>query len=202
MYLRKNRITQGYFAQTAANRFVNIERGTNIMKQYLADKIRNVAIAGHGSCGKTSLAEAILYTAGATDRLGKVENGNTVCDFDAEEVKRGVSVSMAVAGLEWQGNKVNLLDTPGLFDYATGLHEGIRAADSVLIVVSAKDGVEVGTEKAYKLAQQQGKAVMFFVTKMDAEHADFNKVVEQLREKFGNTVCPLIAPVNDGGVNK
>ena len=172
------------------------------MKQYLADKIRNVAIAGHGSCGKTSLAEAILYTAGATDRLGKVENGNTVCDFDAEEVKRGVSVSMAVAGLEWQGNKVNLLDTPGLFDYATGLHEGIRAADSVLIVVSAKDGVEVGTEKAYKLAQQQGKAVMFFVTKMDAEHADFNKVVEQLREKFGNTVCPLIAPVNDGGVNK
>jgi len=172
------------------------------MKQYLADKIRNVAIAGHGSCGKTSLAEAILYTAGATDRLGKVENGNTVCDFDAEEVKRGVAVSMAVAGLEWQGNKVNLLDTPGLFDYATGLHEGIRAADSVLIVVSAKDGVEVGTEKAYKLAQQQGKAVMFFVTKMDAEHADFNKVVEQLREKFGNTVCPLIAPVNDGGVNK
>ncbi len=168
------------------------------MKQYLADKIRNVAIAGHGSCGKTSLAEAILFTAGATDRMGKVENGTTVCDFDPEEQKRGVSVSLAVAGLEWQGTKVNLLDTPGLFDYASGLYEGIRAAGSVLIVVSAKDGVEVGTEKAYKLAQDQGKSVMFFVSKMDAEHADFYKVLDQLREKFGNTVCPLILPKMNG----
>jgi len=168
------------------------------MKQYPADQIRNVAIAGHGSCGKTSLAEAILYTAGATDRLGKVENGTTVCDFDPEETKRGVSVSLAVAPLEWQGSKVNLLDTPGLFDYATGLHEGIRAAGSALIVVSAKDGVEVGTEKAYQLARAQGKSVMFFVNKMDAEHADFYKVLDELREKFGSTVCPLIVPVMQG----
>jgi elongation factor G len=168
------------------------------MKQYLADKIRNVAIAGHASCGKTSLAEAILYTAGATDRLGKVENGTTVCDFDSEEIKRGVSVSAAVASLEWQNTKVNLLDTPGLFDFATGLYEGIRAAGSVLIVLSAKDGVEVGTQKAYRMAREQGKSVMFFINKMDAENADFYKVLDQLRETFGNTVCPLIVPVMDG----
>ena len=168
------------------------------MKQYLADKIRNVAVAGHGSCGKTSLAEAILYTAGAADRLGKVENGTTICDFDPEEIKRGVSVSASVASLEWQNTKINLLDTPGLFDYATGLYEGIRAAGSVLIVLSAKDGVEVGTEKAYRMARDQGKSVMFFINKMDAEHADFYRVLDQLREKFGNTVCPLILPVMEG----
>ncbi|MEG2173871.1 MAG: elongation factor G [Oscillospiraceae bacterium] len=169
------------------------------MKQYLADKIRNVALAGHGSCGKTSLAEALLYSTGIADRLGKVENGTTVCDFDPEEIKRGVSVSAAVAPLEWNNTKINLIDTPGLFDYATGLYEGVRAAGSVVVVVSAKDGVEVGTEKAYRLAREQGKSVMFFVTKMDAENSDFFKVLEQLRETFGRHVCPLAVPVMQDG---
>jgi elongation factor G len=101
------------------------------MKQYSEDNIKNVALAGHGSSGKTSLAEALLFAAGATDRQGRVENGNTVFDFDPEEIKRVVSVSAAVAPFEWKGKKINLIDTPGLFDFATGLYEGVRAADSV-----------------------------------------------------------------------
>jgi elongation factor G len=168
------------------------------MKQYLANQIRNVALAGHGSGGKTSLAEAILFRAGAADRLGRVENGTTICDYDPEEIKRTVSVSLAVAPLEWKGTKINLLDTPGLFDFATGLYEGVRAAGSVVVVLSAKDGVEVGTEKAYKLAQEQGKPVLFFVNKMDAEHADFYQVLGRLRSTFGNHVCPLVVPVMEG----
>ena len=167
------------------------------MKQYLADKIRNIALVGHGSAGKTSLAEAMLYRAGAIDRLGKVENGTTTCDYDPEETKRMVSVSAAVAPLEWNNTKVNVIDTPGSFDFASGMYEGIRAAGSVIIVVSARDGVSVGTEKAFKLARDQHKSVMFFINKLDAEHADFYKVLGQLREKFGAQVCPMIVPVKD-----
>ncbi|MEG1972369.1 MAG: elongation factor G, partial [Oscillospiraceae bacterium] len=164
------------------------------MKQYLADKIRNIALAGHGGCGKTSLAEAMLFMAGATDRLGKVENGNTVCDFDPEEIKRGVSVSSSVASFEWNNTKFNVLDTPGLFDFATGLYEGIRAAGSVVVVLSAKDGMQVGTEKAYNIAKEQNKSVMFFVNNSDAENADFYKVLGELRAKLGKQVCPLMIP--------
>ena len=164
------------------------------MKQYTADRIRNVAIAGHGGSGKTSLAEAMLYRAGATDRLGRTADGNTVCDCDQEEIKRKVSVSSAVAPLEWKDNKVNLIDCPGLFDFAVGMSEGIRAAESVLIVVSAKSGVNVGTEKAYKLATQLGKAKLFYINKMDTEHADFHKVMEGLHAAFGTSACPMVVP--------
>jgi len=171
------------------------------MKQYVADKIRNVAIAGHGDSGKTSLAEMLLFKAGATDRLGKTADGNTVCDFDPEEIKRKVSVSSAVAPFEWKGNKVNLLDTPGLFDFAAGVSEGIRAAESVLIVVSAKDGVAVGTEKAYKQAHNQHKSQIFFINKMDAENADFYKTIDAMKETFGSHICPMVVPhVEDGKV--
>ena len=106
------------------------------MKQYTADKIRNVALAGHSSAGKTSLAEMLLFKSGATDRLGKIADGNTVCDFDPEEIKRQVSVSSAIAPFDWNGVKINLLDTPGMFDFAAGVSEGIRAAETVLLVVS------------------------------------------------------------------
>ena len=164
------------------------------MRQYLAGKIRNVAIAGHGDSGKTSLAEALLYKAGATDRLGKVADGNTVCDFDPEETKRKVSVSSAVAPFTWGSVKINLIDTPGLFDFAAGFYEGVRAAESVLICVSARSGVSVGTQKAYKLADKLGKSKMFFVNKMDADHADFYKVLEELKAEFGPSVCPLVVP--------
>ena len=165
------------------------------MRQYLAGKIRNVAIAGHGSSGKTSLAEALLFKAGATDRLGKVADGNTVCDFDAEEIRRKVSVSSAVAPFAWGSVKINLIDTPGLFDFAAGMYEGVRPAESVLIVVSARSGVTVGAQKAYKLADSMGKSKMFFVNKMDAEHADFYKVLEDLKASFGPSICPLVVPV-------
>ncbi len=164
------------------------------MRQYLAGKIRNVALAGHGGSGKTSLAEALLFKAGATDRLGRVESGNTVCDFDPEEIKRVASVASAVAPFSWGSVKINLIDTPGLFDFATGFYEGVRAAESVLITVSAKSGVTVGAEKAHKLALEQGKSRMFFISKMDAENADFYKALEELKSAFGPSVCPLVVP--------
>ena len=171
------------------------------MKQYTADNIRNIALAGHGSDGKTSLAEAMLYIAGATDRLGSVADGNSVCDFDPEEVKRHISVSSAMANFEYDGVKVNVLDTPGLFDFAGGLYEGVRAADTVVITLSAKSGVLVGTEKAWKLAKTCHKTRAFFVTKMDQENADFYKTFDQLKEKFGTSVCPVIIPVGEVYVN-
>ncbi len=171
------------------------------MKQYLAGKIRNVALTGHGSSGKTSLAEALLFKAGAADRLGKIADGNTICDFDQEEIKRQVSVSSTVAPFNWGSVKINLLDTPGLFDFATGLLEGVRAAESVLVVVSGKSGVSVGAEKAFKLASSQGKAKAFFVNKMDNENADFYKVLEEMKSVFGPSICPLVVPaVQDGKV--
>lgn len=165
------------------------------MRQYLAGKIRNVAIAGHGGSGKTSLAEALLFKAGATDRLGKVADGNTTCDFDAEEIKRKVSVSSAVAPFAWGSVKINLIDTPGLFDFAAGFYEGVRAAESVLICVSARSGVTVGAQKAYKLADSMGKSKMFFVNKMDIDNADFYKTLESLKAEFGPSVCPIVVPV-------
>ena len=134
------------------------------MKQYTADKIRNVALAGHSSAGKTSLAEMLLFKSGATDRLGKIADGNTVCDFDPEEIKRQVSVSSAIAPFDWNGVKINLLDTPGMFDFAAGVSEGIRAAESVLVVVSGRSGVTVGAEKAFQLARKNNKATMGFVS--------------------------------------
>ena len=167
------------------------------MRQYLASKIRNVALAGHGGSGKTSLAEAMLYTANATSRLGRVAEGNTVCDFDPEEIKRKVSVSSAVAPFEWKDTKINLIDTPGLFDFEAGLYEGIRAAESVVITVSGKSGCAVGTEKAYKLAKQQKKSIVFFVSKLDTDTADFDKAVASLKDNFGNSVCPIIVPYTE-----
>ena len=164
------------------------------MKQYLAARIRNIALTGHSDSGKTSLTEALLYKAGATDRLGKVSEGNTVSDYDPEEVKRQVSVSVSVAPFAWGSTKINLIDTPGLFDFAGETTEGVRAAESLLIAVSGKDGVDVGTEKAYKMAKDASKATMFFVSKLDADHSDFYKVFEELKATFGPTVCPIVVP--------
>ncbi len=164
------------------------------MRQYLAGKIRNIALAGHGGSGKTSLAEALLFKVGATDRLGKILEGNTICDFDAEEIKRKVSVSSATAPFAWGSVKINIIDTPGLFDFAAGMSEGIRACESVLITVSGKSGVTVGAEKAYKMSEKLGKAKMIFVGKLDAENSDFYKVLEDLKASFGPSICPLCVP--------
>ena len=171
------------------------------MRQYLAGKIRNVAVAGHNGAGKTSLCEALLFKANAIDRLGKVTDGNTVSDFDPEEIKRKVSVSSAVIPFNWGSAKINLLDTPGMFDFEAGLYEGVMAAESVLITVSGRSGVSVGAEKAYKMAVKNGKSCIFFVSKLDTEHADFYKVLEGLKSSFGPSVCPVVVPfMNEGKV--
>lgn len=164
------------------------------MKQYLAARIRNIALTGHSDSGKTSLAEALLFKAGASDRLGKTSEGNTVCDFDPEEIKRKVSVCTAVAPFAWGSTKINLIDTPGLFDFAGEVAQGVRAAESLLIAVSGKSGVDVGTEKAYKMAKDLSKATLFFVSKLDVEHSDFYKVFEELKSTFGPSVCPIVVP--------
>lgn len=169
------------------------------MKQYEPNKIFNIALAGHGSCGKTSLAEAMLYLSGASDRLGRVEDGNTVLDFDPEEIKRKVSVVSSIAPMEWKGNKINIIDTPGLLDFQGGLYEGMRAADTAVIVVSGKNGVNIGTEKAVKLAEKQGLTKVFFVNGLCDESARFYRVFETLKAKFGPSVCPVVVPFIENG---
>ncbi len=164
------------------------------MRQYLAGRIRNIALTGHSDSGKTSLTEALLFKAGASDRLGKIAEGNTVSDYGPEEIKRQVSVSTSIAPFAWGSTKINLIDTPGLFDFAGETAQGVRAAESLLITVSGKSGVDVGTEKAYKMAKDASKATMFFVSKLDADHADFYKVFEELKATFGPTVCPIVVP--------
>ncbi len=169
------------------------------MKEYQADRIINVALAGHGGSGKTSLAEAMLYLSGATGRLGRVGDGTTVCDFDPEEIRRRASVSMSAAPFEWKDHKINLLDAPGLLDFAGGVCEAMRAADSALIVVSGRDGVAVGTEKAAAAADAGGLSKIFFVNGLCGEGADFYKVFENLKAYFGPAVCPVVVPyVRDG----
>ena len=169
-------------------------KGNFKMKQYPAKNIINIALAGHSGSGKTSIAEAMLYLSGATDRRGKVSEGNTVCDSDPEEIRRKASVSAAVAPLEWHNHKINLLDAPGLFDFEGGLCEAVRAADSVLIAVSGKDGVAVGTEKAYEAAAARGLSKIFFVNGLADEDARFYRVFEDLKSRFGPSTCPVVVP--------
>ncbi len=169
------------------------------MKQYEAKKIKNIALVGHGGCGKTSVAEAMIYLAGASDRLGKVDDGNTILDFDPEEIKRKVSVSSAVAPIEWKNYKINIIDTPGLFDFESGVCEGMRAADTALIVVSGKDGANVGTDKAVKMADKTGKSKVFFVNGLCDESARFYRVFETLKAKYGPSVCPVVVPFIENG---
>ncbi len=169
------------------------------MIQYEAKKIKNIVLAGHGGCGKTSVAEAMLYLSGGSERLGKVDDGNTAFDFDAEEIKRHISVTAAVAPIEWKGYKINLIDTPGLFDFEGGACEGMRAADAALIVVSGKDGVNVGTEKAVKMAEKEGMSKVFFVNGLCDESARFYRVFETLKASFGPSVCPVVVPFIENG---
>ncbi|MCI1965585.1 MAG: elongation factor G [Oscillospiraceae bacterium] len=169
------------------------------MKQYEAKHILNIALAGHSGAGKTSIAEAMLYLSGAADRLGKVGEGNTVCDFDPEEIRRKTSVLTSVAPIEWKNNKINLLDAPGLFDFEGGVCEALRAADSMLIAVSGRDGVAVGTEKAAAAADSRGLSKIFFVNGLCDESADFYKVFENLKACFGPSVCPVVVPYIQNG---
>ncbi len=160
--------------------------------------IRNVCLMGHGDAGKTSLAEAMLYISKATDRLGKISEGNTVCDFDPEEARRSCSVSASVANFVWNGIKINVLDTPGYPDFEGEVLQCARVADAALIVVDGKAGVEVGTEQAVYLANELGIPKSFFINRFDDPECRFHKAFAALREKFGMTVCPLQIPMIDG----
>ncbi|MEE0965295.1 MAG: elongation factor G [Ruminococcus bromii] len=172
------------------------------MKQYDANKILNIALVGHSGCGKTSVAESILYLSKATERLGSISDGNTTLDFDSEEIKRQASIMTAVAPIEWKNTKINIIDTPGLFDFAGGVSEGMRAADTALIVVSGKDGVNVGTEKAAAAATKAGLTKVFFVNGLCDEDARFYRVFENLKATFGPSVCPVVVPyIVDGKAN-
>ena len=166
---------------------------------YTQENIRNLLISGHGGSGKTSLVEALVYYTKGTDRLGRTDDGNTVCDFDPEEIRRKASLSLALASAEYSDTKLNLIDVPGLFDFELGIHEGMPAADGAVICVSARDGLEVGSKKAYKLAHKYNKPTMFYVSKIDVENADFYKVFEELKAEFGPSICPVVVPVEQAG---
>lgn len=169
------------------------------MKTYAPDQIRNIALAGHASKGKTTMLEAMLHLAGATERAGKVADGNTVTDFDAEEKKRHISMASAVASIEYKSKKLNFIDTPGLFDFEQGAFEGLRAAETAVIVVSARSGLAVGAEKAFKNAGSRRMARVLVTTKMDDDRADFYKSFNGIVAKFGTAACPVVVPIISGG---
>ncbi len=169
------------------------------MNKFTTAQIRNVCLLGHGGSGKTSLAEAMLYLAKATDRLGKTPDGNTVCDFDAEEIKRGFSIQSAVAPMVWKDVKINVLDTPGYLDFVGEVKQSIRVADAALIVVDGKAGLEVGAQLAWEYAEEAGLPRSFFVNKFDDPECRFNKVFDQLSEAFGKSICPLLIPMVENG---
>lgn len=169
------------------------------MKAYNAENIRNIVLAGHGGRGKTSLAEAMLYLSGSADRLGRIADGTTVLDSDPEEKKRKASVSTAVAYTQWKDTKINIIDTPGLFDFAGGMSEGMRAAECALIVTAAGCKYDVGAEKAFKAAEKRNIARMIVITKTDAENTNFYKTISLLREVHGNKICPVVVPYYQAG---
>jgi elongation factor G len=165
------------------------------LKTYDAKDIRNVLLIGHGGSGKTTLLEAMLFASGAITRMGTVEDGNTVSDHDPDEQRRQISVSLAMAPIEWQGAKINVLDAPGTADFVGDVRSAIRAADAVIVVVSAVDGVEVQTESAWELAVQENLPRAIFVNKLDRERADFPSTLDQLVSSFGNQVAPFELPI-------
>lgn len=165
------------------------------MRQFGIDDIRNVGILGHGGAGKTSLAEAIFKFAGVSDRFGKVADGTTVTDYDPEEIKRKISINSAIASFEYNDTKINIIDTPGFFDFVGEIVQSVRVIDSAVIVLSGKSGVTVGAEKSWDYCVGRNIPKIMFINKMDDEHADFHKVMEQLRDKFGKTVAPFQVPI-------
>ena len=171
------------------------------MKNYASNRVRNVVLLGHSGSGKTTYSEAALYYSGATKRFGKVEDGNTVSDYEAEEIRRKVSINTSVIPVEWQDTKINFLDTPGYFDFAAEVKLAMNVADTGLIMVSAKSGVEVGTEKAWEYCEEMHLPRIIFINQMDDENADFEKTLADLRKNFGKAVAPLQIPVDDENGN-
>ncbi len=169
------------------------------MKVYKTQDIRNIAILGHGGCGKTTLVEAMAFATGVTSRQGRVDDGNTISDYDKEEIKRKFSISTSVVPIEWDYWKINFLDTPGYLDFIGETEEALSVADAAIIVVSAKAGVESGTQRAWNFCEKFGVPRAIFVTDMDDEHADYMRVVDQLRELYGKKIAPFHLPIMEGG---
>ena len=169
------------------------------MDVFRTDRIRNVVLLGHGSAGKTSLVEAMAYLSGITSRLGKVTDGNTVSDYDKEEIKRKFSISTSVVPIIWGKVKINVLDTPGYFDFVGEVEEAVAAADAAIIVVSGKDGIQVGTQKAWELCEKYKLPRMFFVTEMDIDDVSYRQVVEDLTEMYGKKIAPIHMPIREEG---
>ena len=168
------------------------------MANYPVNKIRNVCLMGHGGDGKTSLVESLLNISGATDRVGKIADGNTVCDFDPEEIRRKFSISTAVAPVEWNDCKINLLDTPGFFDFESEVQCAMRVAESALIVATGKSGPGVGTEKAWERCEEQAMPRMFYISKIDEENSDYYTSLHKLQKQFGVSVAPIVVPIFEG----
>ena len=164
---------------------------------YSVQNIRNVCLVGHSGNGKTALAESLLFMTGAINRMGNSADGNTVCDYDPEEIRRQISISTAVAPLEYKGCKINLLDTPGAFDFSGEVMEALRAADAAILVCSAKDGISVGFEKVWKYCQERDMPRFIYISKTDEENSDYNATFNALRERYGNKIAPLVVPMWD-----
>lgn len=167
------------------------------MNVYTTDKIRNVAVLGHGGCGKTTLVEAMCFMSGITNRMGKTADGNTISDYDKEEQKRKISIGTSVVPIEWEGYKINFFDTPGYFDFVGEVEEAIAASAGAVIVVNGKAGIEVGTEKAWELCEKYKLPRIFFVTNMDDDNASFRQVVEQLQQRYGKKIAPFHFPIRE-----
>ena len=162
---------------------------------YTANAIRNICLLGHSGSGKTALAESLLYMTGVIDRMGKNADGNTVCDFDPEEIRRNISISTAVVPLEYNNCRINLLDTPGAFDFSGAVMEALRAADAAILVCSAKDGITVGFEKAWKYCEERNMPRFIYISKVDEDNSDYNATFDALREKYGNKIAPVVVPI-------
>ena len=165
---------------------------------YTANAIRNICLLGHSGSGKSALAESLLYMTGAIDRMGKNADGNTVCDYDPEEIRRNISISTAVVPVEYNKYKINVMDAPGAFDFAGAAMEALRAADAAVLVASAKDGITVGFEKAWKYCEERNMPRFIYISKLDEDNSDFNATVEALREKYGTKIAPIVVPLFDG----
>jgi len=165
------------------------------MKQYPPGSIRNIALHSHSGAGKTSLSEAILFTAGEINRLGKVDAGTTTSDYDPDEIKRKISINLTLLPCQWQDSKINFIDTPGYQDFAGEVLAATRVCEGSIIVISAAAGIEVGTEQAWQFSRDAGLARMIFINKMDRENANFSRTVEQIQSKFGSCCVPLQMPV-------
>ena len=165
------------------------------MEQYGLDKIRNIVLLSHSGAGKTSLAEAILFTSGAISRLGKVDDGTTTSDYDPDEIKRKISLSLALLPCQWKGTKVNLIDTPGYADFVSEVRSAMRVSEGAVVVICAASGVEVGTAQVWAYCEQDSLPRLIFVNKMDRENADFYRTLEDIQSRFGSRCLPVQLPI-------